>query len=357
MYRKKSSSSFLQITMLAILTTGLLTFPHSVFSAELNVLERDAKIKALLKSRAPSDLSHGNTPYLVTLPPPRLKKYSCPLCGTQTFYPAPNWEIDFLEIQKKQVRELRNLGMNISLDESEYCAKCSQSKELFSPGTELFTILPNPPLSSWTKTTNFPPPLSKRKKDPALLTALNPDPENRDDNCRIIPEALWVQTSSLESAAEDSLIPLRLFADTAAPPVCSRTHAEIKSMQVLPCKGKTSDGWTCVQMPLPFPPLEIEKKLLPLLILRDSPSRIPGGESPCLYWKIAIGDNSFRVRIRNNDALLLKAFLTGKDRFTIHTGTEFSVKSKLMRLEVLLGVKGPEWEDESRPPRLPRKRG
>lgn len=128
-------------------------------------------------------------------------------------------------------------------------------------------------------------------------------------------------------------------------------------MQILPCEEKAAEGWICIQMPLPFPPLKIEKTLLPLLILRDCPSRIPVGESPVLYWKISIGDKAFRVRIQSNDALLLKAFLTGKDRFAIHTGTEFSVKSKLMRLEILLGIRGPEWADESNPPRLPQKHG
>lgn len=354
----RQTASPLLMMLIMTLASGIRILPSSALGAELDVPERDAKIKALLKSKAPSDLSAGNTPYLVTLPPQRLKGYCCPpLCGVHTFYPAPNWEIDFLEIQRKQVRELRDLGMNISLDESEYCAKCSQAKELFRTETELFTILPDPALPVRTKRTDFPSLLFSGKNRNPALPSVEPDPENRDDNCRIIPEVLWIQTSSLQSAAAATLIPFRLFADTAAPPVWSCPYAELESMQILPCEEKAAEGWICIQMPLPFAPLKIEKTLLPLLILRDCPSRIPVGESPVLYWKISIGDKAFRVRIQSNDALLLKAFLTGKDRFAIHTGTEFSVKSKLMRLEILLGIRGPEWADESNPPRLPQKHG
>jgi hypothetical protein len=115
--------------------------PPVVTTAEMKSLDREA-VRAMLKrlsdSPKPEVKSIGAMCYDMA-PPPRRADYVCPKCGERTLYDDSNLSIDErlenglaeaveweIPICRRELDELRKVaGDSISLDESQFCRKCS----------------------------------------------------------------------------------------------------------------------------------------------------------------------------------------------------------------------------------------
>ncbi|MGV8120204.1 MAG: hypothetical protein AB2L14_10635 [Candidatus Xenobiia bacterium LiM19] len=89
-----------------------------------------AKLKKLSESPPPKDLKMGAECYKVAMPPDRAE-YLCPVCGQRTLYASEkkgrSADAGFIEEDLPECRRLIKeiKGLDVSLNESEYCRKCS----------------------------------------------------------------------------------------------------------------------------------------------------------------------------------------------------------------------------------------
>ena len=106
----------------------------SVEAKSFNRNELKQKLIALSKSPAPSELAMGAMCYRPAMPP-KSADYTCPKCGEKTLYSIENIEnknegyqiIGTVNVGIPNCRRtIKNIkGINITLDESQYCRKCS----------------------------------------------------------------------------------------------------------------------------------------------------------------------------------------------------------------------------------------
>jgi hypothetical protein len=91
--------------------------------------ELESRLKKLQESPLPSNLKIGAECYKVAMPPDRAE-YLCPACGERTLYASDtkgrNADARFITQGLPQCRRLIKeiKGLNVSLDESEFCRKC-----------------------------------------------------------------------------------------------------------------------------------------------------------------------------------------------------------------------------------------
>ena len=89
------------------------------------------KLLKLSMTPAPEDLSRGAMCYDMAMPP-ETAAYICPKCSEKTLYERDKFENGYEIIEKvlydigacrEMVKKIK--GINVSLDESQYCRKCS----------------------------------------------------------------------------------------------------------------------------------------------------------------------------------------------------------------------------------------
>ena len=81
------------------------------------------KLNKLSKTEAPAKLAEGAMCYKMAGPPERAE-YVCPICGTKTLYTNDTWTIT------REIPSCRSIisdlkAIDIKLDESQFCKKCS----------------------------------------------------------------------------------------------------------------------------------------------------------------------------------------------------------------------------------------
>ncbi len=112
--------------LLAALCAGV-ALACAAFGAELPRGSRAGiadRLAALAREPAPTDLSRGAMCYAPMPEPPRVE-YLCPACGERTVYPASGegyYACLRIDACRRLVGEIR--GLDVRLDESEFCAKC-----------------------------------------------------------------------------------------------------------------------------------------------------------------------------------------------------------------------------------------
>lgn len=115
--------------LLALGVTGA-----GVLSAEqLTRKQLDQLLDEMAKSPDISQLRPGACCYRPAPAPVRIE-YVCPLCKAKTLYEngssANRWKLDKeLERYRQQVRRVRELGLDVSLDETDFCSQCRQDKD------------------------------------------------------------------------------------------------------------------------------------------------------------------------------------------------------------------------------------
>jgi hypothetical protein len=89
------------------------------------------RLKTLFKSNAPKELSKGAMCYRMAMPP-TIVEYVCPKCGEKTLYTGeegPRSVDDTNKVRREIVacrRVLKEIeGLDIELDENQFCAKCT----------------------------------------------------------------------------------------------------------------------------------------------------------------------------------------------------------------------------------------
>ena len=103
------------------------------------------RLKKLSKSPPPAKLSLGAMCYEVAAPPDR-GEYVCPVCGQKTLYTrAREQGQNNVDMVLNDIPECRRMvkaikGLNLTLDESEFCHKCSPAVK--SPGLILIVRYP-----------------------------------------------------------------------------------------------------------------------------------------------------------------------------------------------------------------------
>jgi len=105
-----------------------------------------ARLEKISKNPPPKDLKPGAMCYSMVGPPDRIE-YVCPACGEKTLYArdasgARGGTVPFLTFELQQCREMvkRLQDFNISLDEHEFCRKCSPATK--TPALILITGYP-----------------------------------------------------------------------------------------------------------------------------------------------------------------------------------------------------------------------
>lgn len=93
-------------------------------AATLTRLELEQRLQALEKAPAPAQLSPGAMCYAVAIPDNSKQAYVCPKCGEKTLY-ARSFADD-VDWYRRSVKQLREKGLDCTLDESAFCKKCGQ---------------------------------------------------------------------------------------------------------------------------------------------------------------------------------------------------------------------------------------
>jgi len=107
-------------------------FPHDSICRMFSRKQIDEKLKHLTRNPTPIEPFHGAMCYFVTPRLDKIHEYICPVCGEKTIYKWNNNPEKFnaadgvlgfkLEACRKEIEKVN--GINIKLDESEFCAHC-----------------------------------------------------------------------------------------------------------------------------------------------------------------------------------------------------------------------------------------
>jgi len=110
--------------------------PNDTIKAMFSKKQIDEKLKRLAETPPPEKLATGAMCYKVAFETHINIEYVCPICGEKTIYkkekhPDQSWLIQNLERNINSCRnEIENVkGINIKLDESQFCNKCSPNFE------------------------------------------------------------------------------------------------------------------------------------------------------------------------------------------------------------------------------------
>lgn len=103
--------------------------PKDTSKKYLTRAEIQKKLKTLKNSPVPQNLEMRGAMCYDMAAPPRRAEYVCPSCGKKTVYTDAmaqqvEWELPNCRLKIKKLK-----GLNASLDESQYCHKCSGEKK------------------------------------------------------------------------------------------------------------------------------------------------------------------------------------------------------------------------------------
>ena len=97
--------------------------PNDTIKGVFSRKEIKEKLNKLAKTEVPIDLTPGAMCYKMAGPPDRAE-YVCPICGTKTLYKNDTWEITReIPACRSIISDLK--AIDIKLDESQFCKKCS----------------------------------------------------------------------------------------------------------------------------------------------------------------------------------------------------------------------------------------
>jgi hypothetical protein len=115
-----------------LIITGLILESLLAGAADMTRDDINKQLSELAKKPAPKKLSPGAMCYKMATLPNRIE-YHCPSCKTKTFYnrnhaPKINFSTGIERIRKWPA-ELKKLGLDCKIDESDFCPKCSKKKK------------------------------------------------------------------------------------------------------------------------------------------------------------------------------------------------------------------------------------
>ncbi len=108
--------------------------PIDTIKPMYSIKDIKTKLKRLAETAPPKDLAFGAKCYSKSMPP-ETASYTCPECGEKTLYKAKADKYVNMNLLSYGLNACRNeislvKGVNIKLDESEFCKKCSPDVEI-----------------------------------------------------------------------------------------------------------------------------------------------------------------------------------------------------------------------------------
>ena len=113
----------MMMTLLSVLAAG------GISADSLTQEQLDSLLKELAQKPAPKDLLPGATCYKVAMPPER-KEYVCPGCSAKTIFKNDIGGIErSLDTYRRQIQQIKALGLDAALDERSMCETCRAKME------------------------------------------------------------------------------------------------------------------------------------------------------------------------------------------------------------------------------------
>ena len=251
-------------------------------------------------------------------------EYVCKACGTHTVYPKNIRSMaNVLARRRDEAANLKALGLDIAVDESVLCQKCKSAEELGLPTAG--TIVKRPDKGSEAEK------FAWHIGDKVRIT------EAYDSGwCRVLPASsnAWVSAEYISEKGNilGDGVSIRLAPRSDATVLGSlyRAHPPLKRLPARP--GDPAD-WVRVEWPPEddgYLGYSVKSRFIGDLSYDEKDF-----VAPCRIDKLAWIINGKRVVVNDDDAKILKAFLTGEKTIEDRFGRKTSLKGELRRLRKL----------------------
>ena len=125
----------MMMTLLSALAAG------GISAEGLTQEQLDTLLKELAKKPAPKNLAPGATCYRVAMPPERTE-YVCPVCNAKTIAAKDTrWIRQSLDTYRRQIQQIKALGLDATLDERSLCETCRAKMEPPPKAGEIFIVV------------------------------------------------------------------------------------------------------------------------------------------------------------------------------------------------------------------------
>ena len=302
----------------------------AAFAAEGKDFDR-AELNAMLDKLAASPEPKSATLMMATcyvraMPRPAGFEYVCKKCGNHTVYLENTRQMaNVLARRRDEAASLRALGLDIALDETVLCQKCKSAEELGLPTAG--TIVKRPDKGSEAEK------FAWHIGDKVRIT------EAYDSGwCRVLPASsnAWVSAGYISEKGNilGDGVSIRLAPRSDATVLGSlyRAHPPLKRLPARP--GDPAD-WVRVEWPPEndhYLGYSVKSRFIGDLSYDEKDF-----VAPCRIDRLAWIINGKRVVVNDDDAKILKAFLTGEKTIEDRFGRKTSLKGELRRLRKLLG--------------------
>ena len=295
---------------------------------DFNREELNAMLDKLAASPEPKSaiLMMMATCYVRAMPRPVGFEYVCKKCGTHTVYPKNEKQMaNVLARRRDEAASLKALGLDIAVDESVLCQKCRSAKELGLPTAG--TIVSRPAREADAKEFGW------NIGDKVRIIEACPS-----GWYRVLPASshAWVSAGYISDDGKilgDS-VNIRLGPSLDAMVLGSlyKLHPPLKRLPARP--GDPAD-WVRVEWPPEndhYLGYSVKSRFIGDLSYDEKDF-----VAPCRIDRLAWIINGKRVVVNDDDAKILKAFLTGEKTIEDRFGRKTSLKGELRRLRKLLG--------------------
>jgi hypothetical protein len=293
---------------------------------DFNREELNAMLDKLAASPEPkSAMLMMATCYVRVMPRPAGFEYVCKKCGNHTVYLENTRQMaNVLARRRDEATSLRALGLDIALDETVLCQKCKSAEELGLPTAG--TIVKRPDKGSEAER------FAWHIGDKVRIT------EVYDFGwCRVLPASsnAWVSAGDISEKGNilGDGVRIRLAPSLDATVLGSlyKAHPPLKRLPGRP--GDPAD-WVRVEWPPEndgYLGYSVNSRFIGDLSYDEKDF-----VAPCRIDKLAWIINGKRVVVNDDDAKILKAFLTGEKTIKDRFGRDVSLKGELRRLRKLL---------------------
>lgn len=258
-------------------------------------------------------------------------KYVCPKCGMQTSYRDNVRQMaKVLSRRREEAASLRALGLDITLDESSLCRKCKSAKELGLP--TFGTIIKRPEKESDTGK------FSWNVGDKVRIVDVYGSVDCGVYVVWPVSSDAWVDATHIDESGgtiEDFVrVHLSPSPDSKVVGMVDKKSSQLKRLPVRP--GDPA-GWVRVEWPYEIDgAVRISDYRVQSRFVGDLSYDEGDVVAPCRINKLSWVINGTRTETGDDDARILRAFLSGKEFWTEGAGVMVPVKHSIERLYELL---------------------
>lgn len=297
-------STFIYGSLLA----ALLAEGGNLTQAEIN-----RKLTELAKSERPQTLTPAAMCYVMAAYPLERKEFTCSKCLTKTIYNAVrDSTLDLLEELRSSLQEIQKLSGNITLDDSEFCAKCNPDNQLLKKNLYFKELPEGSEFTIWQKNARVQIKLGKDIKVRLV-------PDKYLTRWLLLPE-LWTETEYYDKQPPNKICDIRVGPGKEYRIAMQNSVAELQHMQFRDYPSEPRDGWTSF-LYYPGVPVWEWPELPPF---------------PKLKWVVTVDGKTHSTAVQKLDGRLLLAFLGNKNTYKGERDAVLSVKSAIPRLQEIL---------------------